>query len=130
MNIRLAYGKTGLDVTLPDGLQVDVVGPSTSQALAGPGRSRAGRSAQSHRLTAVAGVGQAVATPSASSATTSPAPTPYQTILPVLLEELGHVPDDAITLLDCHRDPQAQHAGGTQDDARRADRRQIPHRAE
>ena len=34
MNIRLAYGKSGLDVTLPDGLKVDVVRPRHVEALA------------------------------------------------------------------------------------------------
>jgi lactate racemase len=33
VKITLAYGKTGVDVTLPDGLRVDVVRPRHAKAL-------------------------------------------------------------------------------------------------
>ena len=98
MNTRLAYGKTGLDVTLPDGLTVGIVVPQHVQAL--PDQ------AQAVRLASRNPIGtrplREVVTPShrvgivCNDITRA---TPYQTILPVLLDELGHVPDDAITLL-------------------------------
>lgn len=98
MNVKLAYGKTGLDVHLPEGLRVDIVAPKHVAALA----DQAG--AIRHALRNPIGLRplRELVTPSdivgivCNDITRA---TPYQTILPVLFEELGHVPDDAITLL-------------------------------
>jgi lactate racemase len=98
VNIRLAYGKTGLDVTVPEGLRVDIVVPKHVQAL--PDQ------AQAVRLALRNPVGsrplRELVQPSHSVGIVCndiTRATPYQTILPVLLDELGHVPDHAITLL-------------------------------
>ncbi|MCX5645354.1 MAG: nickel-dependent lactate racemase [Phycisphaerae bacterium] len=98
MNIRLAYGKTGLDVTVPEGLRVDIVVPTDVRALSD--QAHAVRLALRHPI----GLRplRELVKPShrvgivCNDITRA---TPYQTILPVVLGELSHVPDDAITLL-------------------------------
>lgn len=97
MNVRLAYGKTGMDVTLPSGLRVDVVRPEHVEALAD--QSAAVRNAlrspiHSRPLRERVKPSDTVGIV-CNDITRA---TPYQTILPVLLKELGSVPDDAITL--------------------------------
>lgn len=98
MNIRLAYGKTGVDVTLSDGLRVDIVVPQHVEALSDQ--------AEAVRFALRSPVGsrplRELVKPSDTVGIVCndiTRATPYQTILPVLLEELGSVPDDAITLL-------------------------------
>ena len=98
VNIRLAYGKTGLDVTLPDGLKVDVIRPQHVEAPAD--QAEAVRHALRHPIGSRPL--RELVKPSDTVGIVCndiTRATPYQTILPVLLEELGHVPDDAITLL-------------------------------
>jgi nickel-dependent lactate racemase len=98
VDLRLAYGKTGLDVRLPDGLRIDVIEPKHVEALAN--QAEAVRHALRHP------VGsrplRELVKPSDTVGIVCndiTRATPYQTILPVLLSELGHVPDHAITLL-------------------------------
>lgn len=98
VDIRLAYGRTGLDVRLPDGLHVDVVRPGHVAAPAD--QARAVREALRHPLGARSlrewvrpGNTVGIVCNDITRAT------PYPTILPVLLEELGSIPDEAITLL-------------------------------
>jgi lactate racemase len=87
-----------LDVTLPDGLKVDVIRPTHVEAPADQGE------AVRHALRHPIGTQplQELVKPSCRVGIVCndiTRATPYQTILPVLLDELGCVPDDAITLL-------------------------------
>ncbi len=99
MKIKLDYGKTGLDIRLPDSLNIDVVKP----------RYREGLSDQA------AAIENALLEPIGSrplrdlikqSDTVGivfndiTRPTPYKIILPVLLRELGSVPDERILLFN------------------------------
>ncbi len=98
MNIKLAYGKTGLDVRLPDRLHVDVVAPRHVPALAD--QAGAVREALRHPIGArplreLVQRGNRVGI----VCNDVTRPTPYRTILPVLLEELNHVPPDSIVVL-------------------------------
>jgi nickel-dependent lactate racemase len=97
MNIRLAYGRSGLDVTLPDGLKLDVLRPRHVEALAD--QAQAVRDALRHPIGSRPL--RELVKPSDTVGIVCndiTRPTPYRTILPVVLEELSHVPDDAITL--------------------------------
>jgi nickel-dependent lactate racemase len=98
VNVKLAYGKTGLDVRLPEGLRVDIVVPKHVAALADP------TGAVRHALRKPIGSRPLRELVKASDTVgivcnDITRPTPYQTILPVLLGELNHVPDNAITIL-------------------------------
>lgn len=99
MIIRLAYGKTGLDITLEDDLDVTVVEPEFVPALPNP----------------VAALRQALSSPIDSSPLkdlVNPTntvgivfsditrPTPNRLILPVILSELDNVPRDHIVLFN------------------------------
>ncbi len=98
MNIRLAYGKTGLEVDLPDGWKVDIVRPRRVEALA----DQAGAVREALRHPIGSRPLRELVKPSDTVAIVCndiTRPTPYQTILPVLLDELGHVPDEAVVLL-------------------------------
>ncbi len=97
MNVKLAYGKTGLDVAAPDGLRVDVIRPRHIEALAD--QAGAVREALCHPIDArplrelvKRGARVGIVCNDVTR------PTPYRTILPVLLDELGDTRDDAITL--------------------------------
>ena len=98
MNVRLAYGKTGLDVTLPDGLRVDVVQPRHVETLA----DQAGAVRDALRHPIGSRPLRELVQPSDTVGIVCndiTRPTPYRIILPVLLEELRHVSDGAITFL-------------------------------
>ena len=97
MRIRLAYGEEGLDVDLPDYLDVDIVEPRYTKGLADQ----------------AAAVEDALLRPTdseplrdlvKSSYTVGivvndiTRPTPYKIILPVLLRALSSVPDERILL--------------------------------
>lgn len=97
MNIRLAYGKNGLDVSLPDDLRFDIVEPAYVTAL--PDQAGAIRQALRHPI------GSAPLRKLVGSSDTVgivcndiTRPTPYRVILPALLAELSYVRDDSITL--------------------------------
>ncbi|MCL5279264.1 MAG: nickel-dependent lactate racemase [Planctomycetes bacterium] len=98
MNVRLAYGKSGLDVTLPDGLAVDVVRPNHVEALAD--QAEAVRDALLHPISSRPL--RELVNPSDTIGIVCndiTRPTPYGIILPVLLQELRPVSDEAITFL-------------------------------
>jgi len=98
VKVKLAYGKSGLDVTLPDGLKVDVVQPKHVEALAD--QTGAVRDALRHPIDSRP-LGE-LAAPSDTVGIVCndiTRPTPYRIILPVVLEEVRHVRDDAITFL-------------------------------
>jgi nickel-dependent lactate racemase len=98
VNIKLAYGKTGLDVSLPDGLRLDIVVPKHVEALAD--QAGAVRDSLRHPI-GLRPLRESVEPSDTVGIVCNDItrPTPYQTILPVLLDELSHVPDNAITLL-------------------------------
>jgi nickel-dependent lactate racemase len=98
VHVRLAYGKTGLDLTLPGDLRVDIVQPEHVVALA----DQAGAVRQALRDPIGSRPLRDLVRPSDTVGIVCndiTRATPYPTLLPALLEELHHVPDQAITLL-------------------------------
>jgi nickel-dependent lactate racemase len=97
VNVTLAYGKTGLDVALPDGVRVDIVRPRHVEAFAD--QAQAVRQALRQPLGSRPLPELVKATDRIGIVCNDiTRPTPYQTILPVLLDELDNISDDAITL--------------------------------
>jgi nickel-dependent lactate racemase len=129
MDIRFAYGKNGLDVTLPDGLKVDVLRPRHVEALA----DQAGAVRDALRHPIGSRPLRELVKPSDTVGIVCndiTRPTPYGTILPVVLEELRHVPrsaaarrvsDDAITILIAN----GTHRPGTPEELRTVLGKQI-----
>jgi nickel-dependent lactate racemase len=98
VKIRLRYGKTGLDVRLPEGGKADVVRPPHVEARADP----AGAVRDALRNPIGTRPLHELVKPSDTVGIVCndiTRPTPYHTILPVLLEELRRVPDEAVVLL-------------------------------
>jgi nickel-dependent lactate racemase len=99
MNVRLAYGKTGLEVELPDDANVTVVEPVYVRGLADPVgevQKALRQPIASPPLRELVGPSDTVGI--AFSDITRP--TPNDLILPVLLEELAHVPPENVTLFN------------------------------
>ena len=99
MKVRLAYGKTGLEVTLPDGAEVTVIEPRYVPGLADPAGALRGALRQpsgSPPLRTLVQPSDRVGI--AFSDITRP--TPNGLMLPVLLAELDHVPDEQIVLFN------------------------------
>jgi lactate racemase len=99
MRIKLAYGKTGLEVDLPDEWDVTVIEPrfvsaqpSPREALTTALRSPIAGPALAERVRPTDKVGIVF-----SDITR---PTPHHLILPAVLAELGHVPRGNITLFN------------------------------
>ncbi len=95
--MRLAYGKRGLEIDLPDSLRVDVIEPRYVSGLADPPwairqalQDPIGSDSLAQRVTAADTIGIVV-----NDITRA---TPYPIILPALLEEIAHVPDERITI--------------------------------
>ena len=127
--MRLAYGKTGLDVTLPDALRVDVVRPKYAETLA----DQAGAVQQALRSPIGLQPLSDLVRPSDTVGIVCndiTRATPYQTLLPALLDELRYVPDEAITLLIAT----GTHRPNTTDELKTmlgaADRQAVSNRAE
>ncbi len=98
MKVKLAYGKGGLDLSLPEGLNVDVVQRQHVEARA----DQAGAVQEALRAPIGSPPLRELVKPSDTVAIVCndvTRPTPYRTILPVLLDELSHVNDGAIVLL-------------------------------
>ena len=98
MKVCLAYGTSGLDVTLPDGVRVDVLQPAYGAVPV----DQAGAVRNALRDPIGARPLRELVRPSDTVrivCNDMTRPTPYHTILPVLLEELSHVPDENIVLL-------------------------------
>lgn len=97
-SVRLAYGRGGLEIALPDGLPVDVLEPRYTPGLPDP----AGALCEALRRPIASGPLRERVGPShtvgivVNDITRA---TPYEVILPALLEELGHVPRDRILFL-------------------------------
>ena len=110
MKIHLAYGKTGLDVTLDDAWNVQVVEPQYLPGLPEPLqalRQALQKPAGAPALADLARPGDRVGI-IVNDITRA---TPNPLILRAVLEELQHVPDDAITLfiaLGTHRQVSAE----------------------
>jgi len=99
MKIRLAYGKKGMEVRLPDDLHPVVVEPEYVPALAEQAesiRDALRRPIGSRALREVVRSGDKVSVVFNDITR----PTPYPVILPALLAELDHVRDDRIVLLN------------------------------
>jgi nickel-dependent lactate racemase len=98
MNVRLAYGNSGLDVTVPDGVRLDVVRPKHVEALAD--QAGAVRDALCHPI-GMRPLRELVKPSDAVGIVCNDItrPTPYRTIVPAVLEEIRHISDDAITFL-------------------------------
>jgi len=97
VQVRLAYGKTGLEVALPERLRVDIVQPGHVEALAdqaGAVRQALGQPVGARPLRESVQAGDRIGI----VCNDITRPTPYRTILPVLLDELGHISPEAITL--------------------------------
>jgi len=98
VKVKLAYGKKGLDLGLPDGLNVDIVQRQHVEALA----DQAGAVRDALRAPISSRPLRDLVKPSDTVAIVCndvTRPTPYRTILPVLLDELRHINDGAIVLL-------------------------------
>ena len=101
MKIKLAYGKKGLDIHLRDDLDVSLVESKRISGLEDQAASV--RNALRHPIDTM---------PLRDSVKCSEKvaivfnditrPTPYHILLPTLLDELGHVPDDRIILLNAN----------------------------
>jgi len=99
MKITLAYGKTGLEISLPDDASVTVVEPRYVGGLADQAsavRDALRQPIASPQLRALVNPSDKVGI--AFSDITRP--TPNQLILPVLLNELDHAPDEQIVLFN------------------------------
>jgi nickel-dependent lactate racemase len=95
VKVKLAYGKKGLYVDLPDGLNVEIVAPKYVQGI--QDQDKAVRNAL-RRPIGARPLKELVSPSDAVAIVVNDItrPTPYNVILPVLLNELGHVPDDQI----------------------------------
>jgi nickel-dependent lactate racemase len=98
VDVKLAYGKKGLDITLAEGLKVDVVRPKYVPGLAD--QRGAVRDALRHPIAAKP-LREVVKASDRVGIVFDDItrPTPYHVMLPILLAELDHVPDDRIILL-------------------------------
>ena len=99
MKIRLAYGEEGLDISLPDYLNIDVLEPEYREAL--PDQAAAIEDAllspiDSRPLRDL--VKQSDTVGIVINDITRPMP--YKIILPILLRELGGIPDEQILLFN------------------------------
>ena len=99
MNVKLAYGKTGLDIFLPEDADIDVIEPKHAEGL--PNASEVLRSClrnpiASKPLKELVGSTDQVGIVFSDITR----PTPNHIILPVILDELGHLPDDQIVLFN------------------------------
>jgi nickel-dependent lactate racemase len=97
VKVKLAYGKKGLYVDLPDDLNVEIVTPKYVQGI--QDQAKAVQDALRHPMGSKPL--KELAAPSDTVAIVLndiTRPTPYNVILSVLLNELGHVPDDQVIL--------------------------------
>jgi nickel-dependent lactate racemase len=101
VKIKLGYGIKGLDIHLPDNLNVTVVEPNHIQAFENQAESV--RNAL-HQPIAASPLRDSVKSSEKVAIVFNDItrPTPYKIILPVLLDELNHVPDDHIILLNAN----------------------------
>lgn len=99
MKIRLAYGKLGLEFTLPDGLDVTVVEPKFVSGLPDPAgalRQALGAPIEAPPLRDLVKASDKVGVIFSDITR----PTPNHLVLPAVLDALGHVPRGNITLFN------------------------------
>ena len=99
MKIKLAYGKTGLGINLPDELDVTVVEPEFVPGLPDPEgalREALGAPIEAPPLRDVVKADDKVGVIFSDITR----PTPNHLILPAVLDELAHVPNGNITLFN------------------------------
>ena len=97
MNVRLAYGKRGLDLSIPEGFQTDIIEPQWVDGLPDQGgsvREALKAPIKSKPLKELAGKDTTIGI-IFSDITRA---TPYHIIMPALLKELDHVDPQNITL--------------------------------
>lgn len=99
MKIRLAYGKEGLEINLPDHLDINVLEPKYTEAL--PDQAAAIKDAlhspiDSRPLREMVKKSDTVGI----VINDITRPMPYKIILPILLQELGNIPDEQILLFN------------------------------
>ncbi len=99
MQLKIAYGKNGLEINLPDNREISIIEPSYLPGLPDPSgaihqalRAPLGVPALSEQVRASDRVGIIF-----SDITR---PTPHQIILPALLDELSHIPKENISLFN------------------------------
>ncbi|MHC4060416.1 MAG: nickel-dependent lactate racemase [Planctomycetota bacterium] len=99
MNIKLAYGKTHLGLSLPDDVHVDIVEPKYVEGLANEREVLRG---SLQNPIASKPLRELVCPTNKVGIVFSDItrPTPNHIILPVILDELGFVPDEQIVLLN------------------------------
>ena len=101
MKIKLAYGIRGLDIHLPDNLNVTVVESKHIRTFENQAESV--RDALRQPITAKPLKDSVKSIQKVAIVFNDiTRPTPYQIILPVLLDELNHVPDDHIVLMNAN----------------------------
>jgi nickel-dependent lactate racemase len=99
MKTKLAYGKTGLEINLPDDANVTVVEPRYVDGL--PDQAGAVRDALRQPIGSPPLKSLAKPTDKVSIVFSDiTRPTPNHLILPLLLDELDHVPDEQIVLFN------------------------------
>jgi len=99
VNIKLAYGTKGLDIHLPDNLNVTAVEPKHVRAV--ENQAEAVRDALHHPIAAKTLKDSVKSSDKVAIVFNDiTRPTPYKIILPALLDELDHVPDEHIILLN------------------------------
>jgi nickel-dependent lactate racemase len=99
MQIHLAYGKTGLDITLPDDWDVTVIEPEFVTGLADPLaalQDSLRRPYRSAPLSDLVRPGDRVGIIFSDITR----PTPHRLILPAVLDELAHISAESITLFN------------------------------
>jgi len=99
VEVELAYGKTGLKIGLPDDLNIDIVEPGYIKGLADPISAIEHallRPQDTRPLREIAGKSNTVGI----VINDITRPTPYKIILPVILRQLNHIPDEQILLLN------------------------------
>jgi nickel-dependent lactate racemase len=99
VKIKLAYGKEGLEINLPDYLNIDILEPKHTEGLSDPAAAieDALRSPISSRpLREVVKRSDTVGIVMNDITR----PMPYKIILPVLLQELGNIPSERILLFN------------------------------
>ena len=99
MRIKLDYGKEGLEINLPDSLNIDVVEPMYKEGLPDQGAAIEDallRPIDSKPLCDLVRHSDTVGIVFNDITR----PTPYKIILPILLRELGSIPDERILLFN------------------------------
>ena len=99
MKIKLAYGREGLDINLPDSLDVDVLEPEYTEGL--PDQAAAIEDAllspiDSRPLREIIKKSDTIGI----VINDITRPMPYKIILPILLKQLGNIPDEQILLFN------------------------------